>query len=463
MTASNLNDYRADHLFILIGTNPLPNYVAAKLLWRKAEKPEKSKLYFVYSRATDSARQALQSALGYEHEDPYIKNIEVEEANPTNVANKIADYATDLVGSVGLNYTGGTKVMAVHAYMALQKLHKLKVCYSYLDARTLRMIIQGSEIANMVNPMAELDTELTVDTMLALHGYQEPSLKREPIWPEAANALAQVHSSEYAQEIWHSWVRRSFLREPSWPVSVGATPPDRDQFWKNWARDTLLYHTPQLPRQAYNPRTWKNKDELTHTAFALPADPAEIAATDGHIRRAVAGRNLQTLEDVRQALNFKDAEKLGKWFEGEWLETYVLSQLRQLKNEDRTMHYHIGDIVRDIQAKRKVTLADAKRTQLKQELQLDVAFLRGYQLFVLSCTTALDKSLCKSKLLEAAVRAEQIGGAEARVGLICCFDNPQHLEKEIADVLGTRVKVFCRSELYGLKDHIAAWIDSVSA
>jgi hypothetical protein len=30
---SNIERYQTDHLFLLVGTNPLPNYVAAKVLW----------------------------------------------------------------------------------------------------------------------------------------------------------------------------------------------------------------------------------------------------------------------------------------------------------------------------------------------------------------------------------------------------------------------------------------------
>jgi len=37
---TNLSEHKTDHLFLIVGSNPLPNYVAAQLLWRKV-KPER--------------------------------------------------------------------------------------------------------------------------------------------------------------------------------------------------------------------------------------------------------------------------------------------------------------------------------------------------------------------------------------------------------------------------------------
>jgi hypothetical protein len=43
----DLSEYKAEHLFLLIGKNPLPNYVAAKLLIKRG-----AKVCFVYSERT---------------------------------------------------------------------------------------------------------------------------------------------------------------------------------------------------------------------------------------------------------------------------------------------------------------------------------------------------------------------------------------------------------------------------
>ena len=91
--------------------------------------------------------------------------------------------------------------------------------------------------------------------------------------------------------------------------------------------------------------------------------------------------------------------------------------------------------------------------------QLDAVFMRHYQLFALSCTISADLKLCKQKLLEAYVRAKQIGGSEARVALICGVLEPHKLKAEI-EVAKTdeNVAVFGAKDWPNLSTKIAHWI-----
>jgi len=85
--------------------------------------------------------------------------------------------------------------------------------------------------------------------------------------------------------------------------------------------------------------------------------------------------------------------------------------------------------------------------------------MRGYQLFAISCTTDNNRGLCKSKLFEASIRAQQMGGSEARVALMCCFDDPDSLKSELASLLGeNQVTVFGREHLDDLPRAISQWI-----
>src|SRR5690606_37803550 len=54
--------------------------------------------------------------------------------------------------------------------------------------------------------------------------------------------------------------------------------------------------------------------------------------------------------------------------------------------------------------------------------EIYVALIRGHRLYVVSCTTAHKKALCKSKLFEVAMRARQMGGDLARSALVCLLD-----------------------------------------
>ena len=86
--------------------------------------------------------------------------------------------------------------------------------------------------------------------------------------------------------------------------------------------------------------------------------------------------------------------------------------------------------------------------------------MRGYQLFAISCTTSKKRSLCKSKLFEASIRAQQMGGSEARVALMCCFEDSESLKSELASLLGeNQVTVFGREHLDDLPKAIFQWIN----
>ena len=140
---SDLDDYKTDHLILLVGSNPLPNYVAAQLLWRKTK--SESCLILIHSDDTYLAAKRLQCLLIKQNPNLDKENdfrlILVEEANADDIhakLSKIVEYVP--FGDVGLNYTGGTKVMAVHAHHAVRdSLENRRLVCSYLDARSYEM------------------------------------------------------------------------------------------------------------------------------------------------------------------------------------------------------------------------------------------------------------------------------------------------------------------------------------
>lgn len=93
---------------------------------------------------------------------------------------------------------------------------------------------------------------------------------------------------------------------------------------------------------------------------------------------------------------------------------------------------------------------------------MDVIAIRGYQLFAFSCSTDTQKGRLKLKLFEAYIRAQQLGGDEARAALVSCSDDPDRLEQEMrrdVDPEG-RIKVFGRKHFADLSTHIREWIKS---
>ena len=137
--STSLEEYQVDHLFLLIGKNPLPNYVAAKTLLREGGIP-----YLVHTRDTLTSAQRLWEMLRDDvpelESDPLI-SLDDQESDAHYIKTKIEQQVGQIEKNeqVGLNYTGGTKAMSVHAYRALFKARPDAI-FSYLDPRNWKCV-----------------------------------------------------------------------------------------------------------------------------------------------------------------------------------------------------------------------------------------------------------------------------------------------------------------------------------
>ena len=425
--------HKVDALFVLVGKNTLPNYVAAQLLLRS---PAKSRLILVYSEDTASQRQLLEDTLKAEGFQQF-ENVLVKESNPLDIENNIGAITQKLTGKVGLNYTGGTKAMSVHAYRALDE-NVRDVQFSYLNARGLSLMFAHESIPCLVGT----EVSVSLKVLLGLHS-RTLSFKADPIWPQTARTIADLHSSDDVRKMWNIWIAQTFFQEPPWPQFQVQSSENRDAEWQHWVRKQHVW-------QEFKRRKWKTKTQLKNIQLSVLNEFTEVQATllkeTGLSSSDSFSGDKDTLGLIQKG-GFGKSEDLGKWFEGTWLESYVLDQVQQLRQQGQ---YGITDTGHSLQA------------HSDQQVEIDVAFTRGYQLFALACTTSDDKGLCKSKLLEVVVRAEQLGGAEARSALICCYPEPRKLENEIADLSGEHVRVFGRDDLMGIQTKLGDWIMDVS-
>ena len=109
--------YQSDHLMLLVGSNPLPNAVAGRLL----TKPEGEIALF---HTPDSANVAKNLKVWLESKGNKVgSQIEIrDEADPVDITSKVKGYLKDKMPlNPGLHYTGGTKAMAVHAWQAVEQ------------------------------------------------------------------------------------------------------------------------------------------------------------------------------------------------------------------------------------------------------------------------------------------------------------------------------------------------------
>lgn len=393
MMTNELEAYQTDHLFLLIGTNPLPNFIAALLLAK-----ESGSIHLLHSKGdhgTERIARLLGSAI--KKRKPTIKETlprEVDEANSNNILQRITDLLEDIPpeSTIGLHYTGGTKAMAVHVYRAISE-KRPKAVFSYLDARTLSIMIDGINSPIKIIPES-MGCALDLTELIPIHGYKRPSIRTNPSQPDLCQVIARVYSQEVS------------LRE-----------------WQSYCRDNNFESLPDIDKYPTLKVILDEFDKLC----GQRATPNLVA----------------------ERLGFNQLLKCRNWLMGTWLEEYTLWAINQFASESKISSYSV-----DVKLERPKS----------REFQLDVAAIIGYQLFAISCMASGDKNKCKEHLLEVAVRARQIGGDEARIGLVCCYPNPSALEEEINEAWFTegRVKVFGMKDLPELSTELQNWFENAN-
>lgn len=139
-------------LALLVGSNPLPNYIAAMVLAPR-------QVALLYSPETVGPRDQLRAALAAKDSSIVVSEVCINDATD---ARKIHDACQSLQVD-HLHYSGGTKPMAAHARKCCQV---GEAQASYLDERKgLLRFDDGYDIA-----LDGRDLGLTLDVVLALHG-----------------------------------------------------------------------------------------------------------------------------------------------------------------------------------------------------------------------------------------------------------------------------------------------------
>lgn len=199
---------RAEKLALLVGSNPLPNYIAAALL-----RPRE--VLLLYSPETQEPRDRLRAAL--ESKGVCVKDRCIADATD---ARKIGD-ACGHLDVDHLHYSGGTKTMAAHARMIC---NLAEAQASYLDERKglLRFDDQYDE------RLDQHTLGLSLDVVLQLHGVERVTSQGHgqgvhsdedltAIATQALNGFLQHQQDGRWLEQWATKLIRSCL--------IGASPP----------------------------------------------------------------------------------------------------------------------------------------------------------------------------------------------------------------------------------------------
>jgi hypothetical protein len=387
---NHLEPYRTDHLLLLVGANPLPNYVAALLLSKKG-----GTIHLLNSKGTEEIKNLLEQAINNRDLDVNVVPHEVDEARGHRIYKATKQILEEIKKispgkSIGLHYTGGTKAMSVHIHRAFKEEFPEGIA-SYLDARTISMVIDGTDEPIKLNRM-NMDFNINLGELISLHGYLPPDINKTPFETDLYQEIISVYSEDKSLKDWRGWVQSGLN---------------------------------SLPENKY-PRLNNFKSKLDEI-FGGEATPESLA----------------------NYLGYKQLPNCKIWLEGKWLEQYTLKSIADIAQKCQIASYSIDLMLNN---------------NKDRAMQIDLAAVRGYQLFAISCKASKGKEACKEHLFEVYIRARQIGGDEARIGLICCYPDPAALQQEIKESWFTEghVRIFGIKDLPELAARLEEWFDTAN-
>ena len=426
MAHVDLAKYQSDHLILLVGGNPLPNAVAAQLL-----AASDATIWLLHSGGdsgndvgTKSVAENLEMYLQGKNKKWTIHLEPIPSAENVGIKSRMREIIgkDEMNGRIGLHYTGGTKSMSIHTYRELEQLlgnNQPRPIFSYLDPNKLALRIDGyGTEPSRFFPILKTDNlrhSINIshlDQLAALHNYEPAINSNDEKWGESEDILALAKAM----------------------VQTYITPQGREQWkrlWLQWRR------TPK--DQDFDLPDRDNYSALSPVVAALDK-LCGVSATANKVAKALLPhKENPTLRSC------------SKWFLGVWLELYAAFSFAQLP-DNLHISYH------------GTNLFYRNRTHGSDHFELDMAGIIGYQLFAVSCIATPNKSQAKEHFLEIYVRARQLGGDEARIGLICLVEDQKRLEEEIKSLWDAegKVKVFGIDNLTNLTTHLTDWLHKQS-
>jgi hypothetical protein len=272
--------HKVDRLFLLVGKNPLPNYVVAKsgLLLREGGKP-----YLVYTTDTKKYAYKLRDKLGLTAQE--MISLEDSHADAFVIQTRIREKAEKLSGRLGLNYTGGTKAMAVNAYIVIKLIKRdEKPVFSYLDPYSVKLLIDQNNLPPIPK---SINLQLKLPDIFDLHT-KEFSLKNCRTVPRLPNLLTFL--AKFSLE-WNGW-------------------RNNNKTVKSLLED--------------------NNSETPIPLNGLPSDIISILKDENLL--ASSGNELSILR-TREKLGSKSLKETKDWLKGTWLEDFVLFQVSKISSE----------------------------------------------------------------------------------------------------------------------------------
>lgn len=437
-------------LALLVGTNPLPDYVVAKYFIKT--NPNLKKIWLIHSETIEKQEGTEEFAENIRRvvtEEPDLRKPDFEFIALSNVGSALA-IKKDLMDKffcklpmdvkMHLNYTGGTKSMAVHVYRNLEQNLKNHCSYSYLDARTY-MLKSDESMTPLSNNLRDV-VSISLDDLIKLHGYE----KHEDETPfttdnfdSIMNLFETLIKEDKLETVFLSW-KNNFIRKVYYENDKFIVKP-RD-FLKH---NNLLNVNGQIDESKIN----KLKDEFKEET---PDEVKELLRLFPQNKSMLNDDGSLWIPDINESKNNYNKRIRGTikdFLDGKWLESYVYRIIQDALTNDERLHEKSSKKNISIDSNWKIR----KRGIINKDFELDVIVLNGYQVCGISCTTSDKQYICKEKAFEVLHRVKQIGGEEAKAILVGCLekDVKDDFVKDILTVSGSRISDFIMLGIEDLK------------
>ena len=348
-------------LVLLIGTNPLPNYIVGSYL-----KEKYNKFILIYSKENNEINQdstgdyaeKLKEHLNLNSD--YIPLPLSDISNPKSIKNDLEEkFPKENIDEVHLNYTGGTKAMVAHVYNFLKEKFGDKFSASYLDARTNYIVYDNDNKEKITKEY--LDINILVD----IHLYEK-----------AGNELLYTFDN-YKYRCNKSSDDKKIFDEIANVI--------KNEIERNSDKEEVL-------------STLKKYSNTTDYINNLYDDFIKDRLKDYDRKKVIYV--LQRIENQSQPF-------LSGGF---WLEWYVYLKLKEKIEEKKDKNLKEG--------KHFGINLKVKKSGGSNNFELDIFIINDNKLTGISITKSKDQGECKLKGFEVIHRVKQIGGDESKAILI---------------------------------------------
>ena len=409
-------------LYLLIGTNPLSNYVVADYFINHDKNIKE--IHFIHSaedpenniQSSEPFALNLKSVLEKKSSDIEFHLHAVSIKDASSIHRDVSGIFSNLkdqknVQKVHLDFSGGTKEMALHSYETFREIFGGNVTFSYFDSR--RNCLKEDSDPNEKTTFVFLQNRVQIgfSDLFRLHGYEIISGEKG----------GSVFSVEFFKDFLNLIrIRENFCEYLRWKEHFIQIYPDSKKIipieGQNKLSDLL-------------PSDFKIAEDLKKYVFFKIHDFAPeysfFEERDGDLMLKMNPSNKQQdkLTETR------------KYLTGYWFEQYVYTILKENLQDTDT------DFVSDIDLNLLIQTS-------RKNFEIDVALIKGYEFCGISCTTDTTQSLCKSKGFEILHRTKQIAGENSKAILMTFMNekNTKEVDEDLSDILEDRILVL------GLKD-----------